>query len=335
MVAGGENKFYISFAMLCVTFIFMSLIIGNKTGELCKNNLRIHQEVLLEGVNQSMTTTQPPIVITSSSLNKSAKRKILYAILATTQADRHQITKQSLGVIYRDKLKWQNKYQVDCLLIYPASEKDATADYISLGFSQCEKIVLTGARYTVKLQTLLPSLLKGANYDYLTLLMDDIRMVEPEGKFDLEHYYDLLYHYNLAAATPGVENTGFVYMGKATPRQGIAGRVVEYIEVQHATYRTDAWSCYWELLDPRTPHGWESAWFHPYCIKNGKIKNALQAVIQTMYVKHVPFVTPPVPGLDPMKLFTQQIEIFKAERGIVLETNNIIPPTDNSELKDI
>lgn len=353
----GENKFYLSFALFCFALIIISIFVGNKTGELCKNNMRVYEEgageasqdifIAGNGTGKNPNCPKPicpkvtcpssdaaPPASTAAS-GKTTKRKILYAIFASVQPDRALITKQSLEVLYQDKAKWGNKYQVDCLLLFHSTWKEMQPAFDSLGFPECKKLSLLGAKYVDKLYHLSPPLLEAAGYEYVTLLMDDIRMQAPLGKFDLEHYYDLLFHYNFAAATPGIENTYFAPIAKNTPRAGVAGRKVEYIEVQHATYRIDAFACYWDMADPRTPHGWESAWFFKYCLTNGKVKNPTQAVIQTMYAKHVPNVTPPVPGFDPMKLYTAQIENYKAERGVLLEPNNVVPPSDNSEIMDI
>ena len=180
--------------------------------------------------------------------NKNHKKiKILLSFLVGTIKERADTILNNLQILDTSP-SFKEKYELDCQILQHGKYSDVKA----LGFfhpsvtSKCRVVLLYGFNFVAKMKQLDAFLLKKAGYDYISIILDDMALVPPNGNFDLEIFYDLVVQFELAIASPAVTKSYWRQMrpyGKRKPVKECPGRFSYMVELQAITFTLDAWEC--------------------------------------------------------------------------------------------
>lgn len=136
----------------------------------------------------------------------------------------------------------------------------------------CKYLERPGWKLTHWCHYLSPTFLHRKNYDYLFMMLDDIRY----DCFHLDKFMDVMAYNRLSLATPRILTSGYKLMKERLPPamrtnalpagQVAAGYRHNMLELQAWVVRRDVWSCWWETFDVRIPGDWgHDMWLYEYC----------------------------------------------------------------------
>lgn len=255
------------------------------------------------------------------------KKKTLITFLAGANSNRTHVVFSNLEMF---NIK-SDTYQFDCLILLHCTYAQArVAGYFDDAvLSKCAVRVLYGFSYAKKLAHLSPLVLKQTEYDYLTIVLDDIQLVGWKGStFNLEEYFNIVYQLDLSVACPSVNVDYWQHMtqfgGLARQTHHCSARKVNMIEIQAITLRMDAWSCWYEMNDLEFPHGWGTdLWFQEYCLEKNRLdakKRKTMAVIDKFVAINHNFATSMSGTHSQFTLLREQLKAWKKQRGVRLST---------------
>jgi hypothetical protein len=125
-------------------------------------------------------------------------------------------------------------------------------------------------------------------------------------------------------ASPAIVGSPFKNIQPNQGEPNHAGRTVDAIEIQSATFRIDAWKCFWTVSDTEFPSGWYDDFLVSYC----KIKeNNHYGIMNDQKIVHVQpnGFTTNQPSRKPWELFDMQLKSWREHRNITLvRVNRII-----------
>lgn len=244
--------------------------------------------------------------------------KILVTFIATGSIlERSHILKENLKIF--DK-RTTERYVYECMIFVYASFKiEPTWFRDSHQNHGCTIHRLFESSFVMHLKTLIPQFL--GVFDYVTIVMDDVALVAPHGTFELDTYFDIVVALNLSVSTPSISNSKHQLLWPAKPESESVGRIINMIEIQAITYRMDAWTCQYELIDTEYPSGWGlDIWYQDYC--KDRVKNNVMGVLDIMHVKHNPLRLESTNNPDSAgELMNKQVKAWKEERNITLLSN--------------
>eukprot|EP00557_Chaetoceros_sp_GSL56_P007044 CAMPEP_0176505298 /NCGR_PEP_ID=MMETSP0200_2-20121128/16418_1 /TAXON_ID=947934 /ORGANISM="Chaetoceros sp., Strain GSL56" /LENGTH=288 /DNA_ID=CAMNT_0017904839 /DNA_START=126 /DNA_END=992 /DNA_ORIENTATION=- len=185
--------------------------------------------------------------------------------------------------------------------------------------ARCTIVRIYGGRYSLFLKTLMPSLLREAGYNYLTISLDDVSLVPPYGNYNVTEIFDFMEHYKLHVSSPAINNTSHARLFPTTLAPMQIGRLVKMIEFQTISFRTDAWACQYELIDLKYPGGWGlDVWFYDYCILSGRLREGRMGLLDTMQVYHNPHGLESTNTKEASRFMDKQERAWNEEKGIRL-----------------
>lgn len=171
------------------------------------------KQVVVESTNSDQEAALPQPVETSTATTTKRKKKILITFLAGNHKERAEIVLKNIHALETPE-SFKQKYDLTCQILQHASYADAK----KLGFfnqnitDKCTVVMLYGFSYTEKLAQLDSFLLKQANFNYVTVVMDDINLFVEKNSFSLERYYDLVVKHDLAISCPSVTRSYWKHM---------------------------------------------------------------------------------------------------------------------------
>ncbi|KAF5826592.1 hypothetical protein DUNSADRAFT_2589 [Dunaliella salina] len=260
--------------------------------------------------------------------------KVLFAILSIGNSkERNNIIRRNLDILHYGR-RYPSDFFIDCSLFAYAKYEDLPEWFRAMQHDKnplCTCFHKQGMGYLEAWSKLTPSILKKHKYDYLMVTMDDVSLHGPESNLKIDEYLHMVVLLDLAVATPSIENTyhkvlrtkwrWIFWPGWRWARwtTNIVGREVDMVEIQSTTFRMDAYSCWFEMIDLRFPSGWGlDLWWYHYCAKSGRVRHARQGVIDVFHVVHNKFETTHLPGRKPFTLMREQEKNWSA-RGVVLK----------------
>lgn len=202
----------------------------------------------------------PVSAYTSRCPSGGCPKNILFAFVSVGSDTARSDTILRNLAIFENPHAYSAKYRVDCVLYSYckyAEQPNWLKEIDNDKNHMCKVIRLYNQSYVSVLKSMVPSYLKKASYDYITITLDDVALVPPHGIFNLEAYFDIIEELKLTVATPAINNTWHKHLQPLevplTPNQ--VGRTINMIEIQSATYSMNAWECMHEIIDTEFPSG--------------------------------------------------------------------------------
>lgn len=256
----------------------------------------------------------------TSGASRQTPKKVLIALISLgDHPGRADIIHSHIQLVKESKIN--SKYEIDCVLHtfsrfedYPQWAKDlATAQN-----APCSVVSMYKTNYVSFLKTLNPSWLQMADYDYLTITLDDVVLTPPHGHFEMEPFHDIMVEKKLAMASPAIAGSNHLAMRPQEMKKHQVGRFINAIEIQSTTFRLDAWKCFYELLDTEYPSGWGvDVWYYNYCVQSGRVTDRM-AIIDSMIAHLNPYQFETTMGGNSAmaELMAQQAEAWERLRNI-------------------
>ena len=197
----------------------------------------------------------------------------------------------------------------------------------------CAVMPAFGANFIQNLKHLHPFFLRGMGVDYVHVVMEDVLMYPPQAKLSLESYFLQIRSMRLSVASPAIAGHTVHAALQAWHKFGQRrsnGYLIEQggLEIQATTYRLDAWTCLYDLIDTEFPGGWGlDIWYHGYCVQSGRVSGRI-AVFQNQHVFHVALQSTnnnPKNGDWPGDLANKQEAAWRRYRNVTLTHSFPLP----------
>eukprot|EP00158_Paraphelidium_tribonemae_P007739 Partr_v1_DN28347_c0_g1_i3_m78755 putative solute carrier family 35 member len=257
-----------------------------------------------------------------SSLAAGTPIKILLAFPSVgSLAARNDIVKRNIDLLRNQSLAVSHKYDVQCI-VFSYTSYDKQPEWFhrmeSGNDDFCSGVTMFQTKFVPMIKQLQPEFLQDSGYNYLSLILDDVSLTpEDGGKFDLETFFDIAVYHNISVISPSIYGTPHLELRTKNLGMRKVGRFVDMIEFQAITFRIDAWSCIYNLVDTEYPSGWGTdVWYWDYCNASGRVKDASLGIVDTMVAFHHDF--PSTMDGSQNELFEKQIAAWKNQRGIEL-----------------